>query len=330
MPMHYRLLNRGDVVGVAGKFLRDVWQRAGLQGMVVPRRGIEAQAQQPVFATDWLQLDRVDPFAPVMAANAARLVAQVASTRPRDRLGAVLRPCELRAVLELARRGAVDLERWITIGVECLGTFPVEDYAWRAERWGTQRLTAETLQFARLGGILPYRHRLACQMCAGPTPEGADLSLDVVGLPARQVSLVTARDEELARRLELDIITDGPAPQALIDQHARIRVALVARHGRAHKRLLGSLPPSMPFDVAGFQAHLAECAPCEACLDVCPLYRGQFRPGGNGDTAAGIRDWLGHCAGCGMCEQGCPQRLPLAPILDCIKQRLTPAPVPVR
>ncbi len=323
MAKHFRLLNRGpDIVGVAGKFLRDVWRQAGLKGMVVPRHGPGAADVRPVFAADWLLLDGVDPFAPVMINSAARLVAQAEHTQAHGRLGAVLRPCELRAVHELARRGRVDLDRWVLVGVECLGTFPAEDYAWRAAQWGVERLTDEMLQFARLGGILPYRYRGACQMCAGISPEGADLSLDVLGMPARQLILVTARDEATARRLRLDEVTDGPAPPALVDRHHEMRAMVAARHARAHSRLLGALAPDMPLDAARLREHLAECEPCEACLEACPLYDQQFYPLGDGGTQAGIEAWLNDCVACGLCEQACPRHMPLAAIFDCIKQRL--------
>jgi predicted aldo/keto reductase-like oxidoreductase len=38
-----------------------------------------------------------------------------------------------------------------------------------------------------------------------------------------------------------------------------------------------------------------------------------------------VINWLASCAGCGMCEQSCPQHLPLSAIFTHVKQQLQQA-----
>ena len=158
------------------------------------------------------QLEEVNPFKPLMMENASRQVPRLRAERPNARLGALLRPCEMRALIEMVKHDSFDLDGFLTVSVDCLGTFPADEYEWRAARKeSNDSLTRETIQFVKQGGILAYRYRSACQMCVSPEASSADLNINVLGLPARQHILVRARDEATAERLKLDAITDGVA-----------------------------------------------------------------------------------------------------------------------
>ena len=332
MRTNWVLQNRGDLLETIEKFLYDVWGQALLDGMIVPRHVPGALGAQPVYLDDRKQLERVDPFAPSMAPNAARLVAQLAREHPPRplnalpdggaRLGAVLRPCEARAFLALAGREM--LPPVLIIGVDCLGTFTAEDYAWRAEKYGEEWLTRDALQFAPQGGIALYRDRLACQTCVAPMLEEADLSLGLLGLRTRQFMLVTARDAEAARRLHLDLITDGEASPELVAQHERMRVTLAERRGRALTRLARTLPPDLPRDVNALITYLVNCAPCQACLTACPIYADELAGSQSGGDVSrdAVSRWLAACVGCGLCEEACPKHAPLSLVMNSIHRNL--------
>jgi len=93
--------------------------------------------------------------------------------RSRPRIGVVLRPCELRALVELAKLQQANLADLLTIGVDCPGTYDVPTYS-RCGRPGARR--AEMFAGARTGELAPqpdYTLRDACLMCERPQVEGA-------------------------------------------------------------------------------------------------------------------------------------------------------------
>jgi len=267
----------------------------------------------------------VNPFSPLMTENLARDIPRVIGEQPGKRLGVLLRPCELRALVEVTKHAPVNLENLLTIGVDCLGTLPEEDYEWRAKRAeSADELTDEALQFARQGGILDFRHRMACQMCARPGAQLADLNINLLGLPVSQQILVQARDANTAERLHLDQITGGEASSEVIQMHERALAQLAERRQRTLERAVKSLTEDQPHDIEGLIVQLEACGECQDCMVACPICTAEFpeREIDGHYPRKAIERWLVSCAGCGMCEQACSSQLPLATIFSLIREKL--------
>jgi formate dehydrogenase (coenzyme F420) beta subunit len=262
---------------------------------------------------------------PLVPLNSARLVAERLRKEPfgQTRLGAVLRSCEARALFHVVSREGLNLDGWLIISVDCLASFPLDEEEWRLEKAGTvEHLTREALRFARQGGIAPYRFRQACQMCPSPLAPEADLTIGLLGLPVREYLLVGARDEALAERLRLYELTRGLAPETLVAQRKRLADRLEEQHAATRQAMLAALAADLPDDPNELLAYLENCAPCQACLEVCPVYTGELEKTAGGNEVERVLAWLSACVKCGMCEQACPKHMPLAAIHTRLSQRV--------
>ncbi len=310
----------GDPLGVIQDVISTAWEEFELDKIVVSANGngMPALIQEPD------EIRQINPFRPLMTKNTAKYIPVFQEDNPTVKLGAVLRPCELRALKEKSKRGEIKEEHLLTICVDCLGTYPQEDYQWRANRKGSpERLAWETLHFARQGGIASYRFRSACQACRSPISDEADLNIGVIGLPVRQVILLAASD-----RVSDSLLPDSQpgvrSTSDLMKQREFVVAKLLQRSTNTRQRLADNLESILPRDVDALVEQFESCEDCRDCFDVCPLCSADYPskdPSGRYQRQQ-VKDWMISCAGCGMCEQACPNHLPLATIFGYIREQL--------
>jgi formate dehydrogenase subunit beta len=298
--------------------------------------GVQARAL-PLFISDVNDIAKVDPFKPLMEFNAARLIPEFMITHPSKKFAALLRPCEMRALIEMTKHATINIEALLTISVDCLGTLPADEYQWRLERMGKNvhtdaynpgdsddQLANEALKFARQGGIIPYRYRTACQVCTSPAADIAKINIQILGLPIRQKMLVAINDPELEKLIHPETLFNGEADGYLVNQHERVVSKMHERHRQTMERIEKGLGEMLPSNVDALINQLENCGNCQSCMDVCPICsvdRPHRHSDGHYNRADVIR-WLVSCAGCGMCEQVCPTHLPIYSIFAHIRQQL--------
>jgi formate dehydrogenase subunit beta len=315
----------GDPLASVRQLIISIWQQCQLDALLVAVNGRKKPQTQFIIATEPEHIDPINPFQPLMTTNAARLVPQLVQACPDAKMGIIFRPCEMRAFLEIARQDKFSVDQLLTICLDCLGTLPVDEYQWRAARKGAPGgLTSEALQFARQGGIVPYRNRSACQTCLSPVATEADINIGVLGMPVRQYLYVSARNPAVARQLELPGAINDETGKVLFSQRQHTIAKLLGRRSRTREHLMRGLAETLPHDVEDVVAMFESCAACQACLDVCPICTVVY-PRRNEEGRYRVEDisrWLVSCAGCGMCEQACPNHLPLSLIFTRIREAL--------
>ncbi|MCP4532785.1 MAG: formate dehydrogenase, partial [Delftia sp.] len=280
-------------------------------------------AVTPALVSEPELLAAADPLAPVMPVNAATLAGKLSIREPRAKLGAVLRSCELRALVELVKLQQASLDDLTLIAVDCAGTYEVANDAGReADAWrGVYDAVLEPDEALRL----------ACRMCEQPVYEGAEITLELLGGELEQGVPVTLPDE-LGEKLGLSA-AEANGRAEVVEKLVAARTAVRdAEFEAIRARLEGDETITGVFDT---------CIRCHNCMNVCPLcycktcvfksavfehepmqYVGWAgRKGAHrmpSDTMLFHLTRLNHmdlsCVGCGMCTQACPAELPVGPV----------------
>ena len=329
-------VKREDPVQTLQDFLLNWWEAYQLETLLAPAEIVDRNLVGTRVIQDQAGLTTVNPFAPVMVSNAARTADRYIQDHPSQRVGVVLRPCELRVYNELRKRrpDPVDDSQAVIIGIDCLGTFLPENYQQMVAQRSEADLIAETLLNAAEGGLRPQLFRTACQICDWPAPRGADLAIGAIGVNSNQYLLLIARDEETDLRLGLPGMTDHLASEYQVSHRETVVGAIADMRTAIRKNMVEELATSRHFgDLGSVLAWLANCDLCGKCLNACPLYDGEL------DTLLGktqprhaeraplaqmvaVSRWLTSCGGCGMCEESCDHGVPLILLISALSHRI--------
>lgn len=277
---------------------------------------------------------QVDPFAPVAAVSGAKIASSLTSKPSGRKVAMVLRPCEMRAVVELSKLKQVNLEDTLLIGLDCLGRYENTDFAKFKEQGGTsesflaQALTGKTATDG-------FDIASACQICEFPVADNVDLRLCAIGSENGAVYLeaVTEKGEQA---LEKSGVQAGGAPAGRDEAVKKLAAARLEARDKKFAEIRT--------EVDSFEKLAAKFSPCVNCYNcrvACPVcyckecvfITDTFRHNGEqfmmwadqggmlkmpNDTLFFHLTRMTHmslfCVGCGQCTSACPNGVDPMPL----------------
>lgn len=336
-------VENGETLQALQRFLRRLLEAGVVEALLLPLRTPGGHVM-PVLVTDGALLTQADPLAPVMPLNSATLAGKLSARTPRARVGVVMRPCEIRALLELVKLRQASLDDLLLVAVDCAGTVDI-----KSEAAGWQDLYRSAAGDAQTSD---KTLRPACRICTHPTFDGADVSVELLSSDwQREIHITLAQDLAETLGLEPAVATEEREPviEKLVARRATERAAALAA---TQRRLDGEASQDLE-RTNGAQPGLAQifdaCIRCHNCMTVCPIcycktcvfksevfdhdpqkYVTWARQKGAlrlpSDTLLFHLTRLNHmvlsCIGCGMCTQACPADLPVGDVFQAIGERV--------
>lgn len=334
---------KGEIPGALRAFLSRLIEAGVVDYLLLPRRTAKGKTVTQTLVKGSEHLDGANPFSPVMAANSAAMAAQL-SRGTAGRVGVVLKPCEIRALVELAKLGQARLDNLFVIGVECTGTFEVEDYAsyigdaeWEADE-KEQGLLSDLYLTRVDDDMLPLKSRSACRICNTATPHLGDVTLGLLGM---EQGVLVSLDADLAERLGIEPAEEPYSHRSAVEDLAQSRTYRREQAIDEYRDKMKSL--------SDFADLFATCTRCYACQSSCPIcycrvcfFRTEtFEPESDRFLRWADRDGavkmpaetllyhltrLNHvaasCIGCGACESSCARGIPLATIFQAVGEEV--------
>jgi formate dehydrogenase subunit beta len=329
-------------------FLKSFLKEGVVEAILIPKPLPSQDGFVQTLIRDPEKLNGVCVLSPTMPVQSARVISNLSVKNLGKKVAAVLKACEIRAAVELAKFLQVKLDNVCFIGIDCPGTFEVADYAKMVQEGkGGESLTKELLKGMEKGEISPppgYAFRTACQMCEYPVLQ-ADLNIKLFGYKADQEIGI-----EIGDKLEKEIGEKSILSFSENESASRKEVVSKVIAERTKKRdALFQEFKGIVKDLQAFLDRFSTCIRCHNCMVACPICyckecvfkTAVFEHDGDqflrwADRKGGIRmptdtlifhlirmsHMVTSCIGCGLCDSACPSRLPVATLFRSVGDKI--------
>lgn len=330
------------------RFLKSLLKNGVVEAILIPKRLPSGDGFVQTLIRDPEKMDRVCALSPTMPVQSAKVASNLTIKNLGKKIGAVLKACEIRAVVELTKFLQVKLENLYLIGIDCPGTFEVADYAKIVQEGKEgEKLTKELLRGMEKGEISSpqgYAFRPACQMCEYPIPK-ADIIIKLFGYKTDQEVGV-----EIGERLEKEVEEKGILSFSEKEPTIRNDVVgkLIAERTKKKDAVFQEFKEVVK-DLRSFLDRFSTCIRCHNCMGACPIcyckecvFRtAVFEHDGDqflrwADRKGGLRmptdtlifhlirmsHMVTSCIGCGLCDSACPSRLPVASLFRSVGDKI--------
>lgn len=338
----------GKVEEALRGLLKTLLEKKVVDAILVPKPTPAGNNYVQTLIRDPEKMSGTSLLAPTMPVQSARVVSQLTFKGLTHKVLAVLKPCEVRAVVELVKFLQVKQENLYLMSVDCPGTFEVLDYVkMREEGMGEESLEKALREGMENGEIHPpagYRFRSACQMCEYPVAE-ADLTLKLYGFRSGEKVGIEVGDRLQGEIAEKSILVFSQDESA---QRGEVVNKVVAARVKKRDASFAEFK-EVTKDLRSFLDRFSTCIRCHNCMVACPIcyckecvFRTSvFEHEGDqflrwADRKGGVRmptdtlmfhlirlsHMVTSCIGCGLCESACPSGLPVATLFRSVGEKI--------
>jgi len=317
-------------------FFKYLLETDKVKGIFTLKKMNDSEARAYSLITSLDELKQADPFYPVMPVNAGKVLSEMTLKEAvGDPVAAVLRPCELRAFVELVKRVQADTENILLISLTCEGVFPLDETV-----NGNLGKQLPAYQDAAKKGENAAGLRRTCEACAHFIPGLADITVSFAGNKDLDTGctlvLNTPMGEEFSR--------GAPGTMGSGEIQSQELTQLTEKRKEARNKMLQERQEDVK-DLKSLVTTFAACLSCHGCSHVCPIcycilcdfdskihedepsnFESDLaRKGGARVPSGTLLFHIGRmthmavsCVNCGMCSDVCPVNIPVAEIFSMV------------
>jgi formate dehydrogenase subunit beta len=243
------------------ELLKFLLENSKVKGVVALRKTGEDGAISYSLITNPDDIESTVPLFPLMPVNLAKQLSRLTLIEAAtESIAVVLRPCELRAFIELVKRTQGSSENILFISSTCGGVYPLK----MAVEGNIEESLPEYWKAIGKGELVPNT-RLACQACEYFVPYTADITVSLLGNKEidKETTLLlnTDKAEEIVQGIS-GKSREGELDTAVIEQ--------IQSRRKAEKEKLSDEAELKNLGIDDITKTFSRCIGCRNCSKVCP------------------------------------------------------------
>lgn len=318
------------------KILKKALEDNVFDAVMIPAKVPNTDAYSWILLQDESLFEMADPLPPVMTVQGGRALSSFSKNGELDlKIAALMRPCEIRATVELFKLHQIDLDNIILISIDCPGAMPLTEYM------NDPKKIAEAYKKISEKWEISESLRPPCQNCHRfSLIEGtaADLHLGMLGKNDKVYLIpVSSKGEELLEKL-------GYEPKDSLDEWKSNKEKILKEKIKNRESFIKEWQKKIK-STEGFFNELNKCINCHNCMNACPICYCQqcyfdsqnitFKPETyiqkskeKGALRFPLNTVLFHigrmshmvlsCVSCGACEDACPVSIPVGRLFSMV------------
>jgi len=314
----------------------------------------------PVLITDPEEIIGTAGTLHCTSPNIARFIKEYLDGASSLKISAVVKPCDAKALIELAKRNQIDLDNLLLIGLNCTGTLPsARAKTMMKDEFGIDPadVVAEDIEDNRLIVRLKdgtekeknlaeleekgYGRRENCRRCETNIPVMADIACGKWGVSDKKSTFIEVCSEKGSDFIEAAIEAgyikvEQPSGDAVETRKRKDKAAveLARQWQETDFARLKELSPDEKFHY--WFEQFSHCIKCYGCRDACPICycKDCFLEADRGFVPPGevppdvlfplvrIAHVMDSCVNCGQCQDACTMELPLSRLIFMLSREL--------
>ncbi|MEA1872125.1 MAG: Coenzyme F420 hydrogenase/dehydrogenase, beta subunit C-terminal domain [Chloroflexota bacterium] len=292
--------------------------------------------------------------------NIARFLKEYLDGAFNMKIAVVCKPCDARAIIELAKRAQINMDSLILIGLNCTGTLPSATAKQMFhEEFGVNPadIIREDLEEGKLNITLKdgtekaknldeleqkgYGRRENCRRCDINIPVMADIACGKWGTDGKKATFIEVCSEKgydfIEKAIEAGYIkVEKPDSGAIESRKKRNEEEVLLARKWQEKDIASLRDMSTEEKFSYWLGEFSRCIKCYGCRDACPICycKDCILEADRGIVAPGeippdiifpmIRSVhvMDSCVNCGQCEDACSMDLPLARLVFMLNREL--------
>ena len=329
--------NKGSSLNLSKEIrnqIRDFFKKAIEKGLfdavLMPMQVPSKDSYAWIISKDKSLLDDFNPLAPIMPVNAAKALKRYTRKgKGKFKIAVLMRPCEIRATIELSKLKQVNLDDIILLSYDCPGALPMQDYISDPEKG--EQVFNEIIDDNEWNSkdIKPI-----CQICDKFSNSASDVHF---GFDDGKILFISNSDKgkDILEKLQIEPAEDLKKWDK--------NISVIKKQREKNKTEPYQIISSMVDGFSNLKETFANCIGCHNCQSSCPIcYCRQcyfdtsvskpnsdvmlIRAENKGGLAFPLDRLMFHigrmshmslsCVSCGLCTDACPVNIPVSKIFS--------------